>query len=562
MTPAPIRLVLAAVASLLCAHALAIMTWWLIGSPITVCVGVLLATVRALRRWEFVLINVPVLLLAFFPHKRIVRWIATKKSHGRKIIAFFHPHCDRHAGGERVLWMMIHALAADPALKDDRFYIYTDSKKDSRQIEADARKYFGVDLGPALARTKFLPLRTCFLVEPHWYIRPTLVLQSACAMFPAFEALLRYPLPHHVIDTVGASFSYPVFRLMGGCRVSCYTHYPVISTPMIGRVRRGEVMYNNQGLVARNPVLSTVKLLYYRVFSWMYFLVGRSASLVMVNSSWTREQIECMWSLPHSAPALHTVFPPCAVAAAQARPIAPLGTRQPYILSIGQFRPEKNQLLQVRILGRVLATGRRTGAPWTERVRLILVGTLDPIKNPQEARLRDGLIEEAKRLGASEHMEVRLNVPTEELQELLRSSLVGLHTMRDEHFGIGVVEMMASGLITVAHRSAGPQYDIVKSMPRSDGSESPEAAGCLAITEEEYAAAIVSALDQAPSGALDDIQQRAVVSARRFDDKVRMTHSIHSVNYYIRQVFMERSSPLFMTRHVRFEVRAKIDHGR
>jgi hypothetical protein len=31
---------------------------------------------------------------------------------------------------------------------------------------------------------------------------------------------------------------------------------------------------------------------------------------------------------------------------------------------------------------------------------------------------------------------------------------LGIHTMWNEHFGIGIVEMMAAGLITIAHRSS------------------------------------------------------------------------------------------------------------
>jgi hypothetical protein len=31
---------------------------------------------------------------------------------------------------------------------------------------------------------------------------------------------------------------------------------------------------------------------------------------------------------------------------------------------------------------------------------------------------------------------------------------LGIHTMWNEHFGIGIVEMMAAGLLTIAHRLA------------------------------------------------------------------------------------------------------------
>jgi len=33
--------------------------------------------------------------------------------------------------------------------------------------------------------------------------------------------------------------------------------------------------------------------------------------------------------------------------------------------------------------------------------------------------------------------------------------------MKFEHFGISIVEMMAAGIITIAHNSAGPKQDII-----------------------------------------------------------------------------------------------------
>lgn len=38
-----------------------------------------------------------------------------------------------------------------------------------------------------------------------------------------------------------------------------------------------------------------------------------------------------------------------------------------------------------------------------------------------------------------------VNAPYDELLQLLKSSIAGLNTMEDEHFGICVVEYMAAG---------------------------------------------------------------------------------------------------------------------
>lgn len=45
--------------------------------------------------------------------------------------------------------------------------------------------------------------------------------------------------------------------------------------------------------------------------------------------------------------------------------------------------------------------------------------------------------------------------------EFYSKAMVGLHTMVDEHFGIGIVEYMAAGIIPVVNASGGPLLDIV-----------------------------------------------------------------------------------------------------
>ena len=77
---------------------------------------------------------------------------------------------------------------------------------------------------------------------------------------------------------------------------------------------------------------------------------------------------------------------------------------------------------------------------------------------------------------------LQTNIPFEELKVEMSEALVGLHTMWNEHFGIAVVEMLAAGLVTVAHRSGGPLMDIV--IEATDGDSRN---GFLAVSEREYA---------------------------------------------------------------------------
>ena len=81
--------------------------------------------------------------------------------------------------------------------------------------------------------------------------------------------------------------------------------------------------------------------------------------------------------------------------------------------------------------------------------------------------------------------------------------------MRQEHFGIGIVEMMAAGLVTIAHNSGGPKTDIIRHGQT----------GFLAMTADEYADAIHQALTM-NTGACEDMRKKAQESAIRFSDEV------------------------------------------
>ncbi len=126
---------------------------------------------------------------------------------------------------------------------------------------------------------------------------------------------------------------------MFGCKVSCYTHYPTISTDMLSLVQRREATYNNRAFISKSALFTTLKLLYYRAFALLYGAVGRCAHTAMSNSSWTAAHIHDIWKVESVV-----ICPPCNTDKLQKMP---LKGRERLIISLGQFRPEKNHKLQV-----------------------------------------------------------------------------------------------------------------------------------------------------------------------------------------------------------------------
>lgn len=54
-------------------------------------------------------------------------------------------------------------------------------------------------------------------------------------------------------------------------------------------------------------------------------------------------------------------------------------------------------------------------------------------------------------------------MPYSVVHDQLSLAEIGLHTMKDEHFGITLVEFMSAGVIVLAANSGGPKDDILTS---------------------------------------------------------------------------------------------------
>ncbi|KAL9974003.1 hypothetical protein ACROYT_G020531, partial [Oculina patagonica] len=453
------------------------------------------------------------------PHLRAVR--GKGQDFRPVVVGFFHPYCNAGGGGERVLWTGIRAL--QNRYNFVRCVVYTgDPYVSGEEILRKAKQRFNISLPQPV---EFVFLKKRRWVEASMYPYFTLLGQSIGSMLLGWEALNCY-LPDIFLDTMGYAFTLPLFRYLGGCQVGCYVHYPTISTDMLSHVGGQTVSYNNASFISNSRILSTIKLLYYYSFAIMYGLAGSCAQVVMVNSTWTYGHILSLWRKKDQT---SIVYPPCDTKAFLELPIK-FGSGDDNedqdnsvqsIVSVGQFRPEKDHPLQLRSFHEFLKCKM---AKNRHRYKLILVGSC---RNQEDKDRVSSLRQLASKLGIQNSVEFALNVSFEKLKSYLAEATIGLHTMWNEHFGIGIVECMASGAIVLAHDSGGPRMDIVIEW---EGKPT----GFLASDEKSYAAAMET------------------IFALSAEEKSVVCHNArHSVDRFSEKAFengfLQCTEPLFMS---------------
>ncbi|XP_012251967.2 GDP-Man:Man(3)GlcNAc(2)-PP-Dol alpha-1,2-mannosyltransferase [Athalia rosae] len=437
------------------------------------------------------------------------------RSHKETVAGFFHPYCNAGGGGERVLWAAIKAIQTK--WPNIHIAVYTgDLNAEPEQIIKRAEKSFNIQLNPGI---EFIYLHKRKWVDASLYPYFTLLGQSLGSVLLGLEALNNLQ-PDMYIDTMGYAFTYPLFKYIGGCRVACYTHYPTISTDMLRHVYRRVISHNNRRIIARNPFLSAAKIAYYKFFAAIYGWCGRCAETVMVNSSWTEDHINAIWNCPLKT---HRVYPPCDVKHLTQLPLLTMEEKHGIIkiVSVGQFRPEKDHPLQLRALYELRSI---VSDDLWERIRMVFIGSCRDADD--EARVKD-MQDLAKHLALDENVEFKLNAPYSELVKELQEGTIGIHAMWNEHFGIGIVECMAAGLIMVAHASGGPKADIVETQRSSQ-------TGFLAENPEEYAK-IMAYIMSMHAKDRDGIRTAARASVNRFSSENFETEFTRAVEPFFRQ---------------------------
>lgn len=206
--------------------------------------------------------------------------------------------------------------------------------------------------------------------------------------------------------------------------------------------------------------LTHVARRYYRIFMYYYAYSLRQARFIMVNSSWTKGHVDSILQYSdtlldavHLLPPLvllsllsrrrsaspkeaQIVYPSCDTRQMAALPLAP---RERVILSIAQFRPEKDHPAQLRAFQALLDRYPEYRAPNPAAVQLVLVGGS---RNVGDATRVEGLRALARELGVHEQVRFVVNASFAEMLGWLGRARIGLGTMVDEHFGINIVEFM------------------------------------------------------------------------------------------------------------------------
>ena len=357
---------------------------------------------------------------------------------GRILFGFFHPFCNAGGGGEKVLWKAVETTLKQSL--NNIVVVYTgDCDTTGARILSNVEHRFGSQLDSE--RIVFIFLRHRKWVESRTWPRMTLLGQALGSIVLSIEAALCCP-PDVWCDTMGYPFGYPFVSWLCRIPIITYTHYPVVSIDMLDKLRMMPEFRNSPTLWA--------KFLYWRIFMRCYTFAGSFVDLAVTNSTWTYNHINAIWSRTGN---VSIIYPPCSTENLVIENAHDMWDRKHQAVVIAQFRPEKRHALILRSFSNFV---KKTGS----NMKLLMLGSTrgqedrDYVKKLEQLAYSELAI-------PKESLEFITDCKYEKMKKYLQESSFGINAMWNEHFGIAVVEYAASGLITLAHASAGPLLDII-----------------------------------------------------------------------------------------------------
>ena len=433
-----------------------------------------------------------------------------------KIVSFIHPFCADCGGGEKVLWRMITSLINfKPNLQNNtkkiKINIISGQKIDLNELKQKLQERFKINFNQThnnnnsfVNDIEIITINSGFILKPQKIA--TMILQIFGQILFAFY-IISTIYSDVYCDSTGLPFSYFILKLFGHAKVTSYTHYPFISNDMLNDIKKNVPGVHSQGIFSKMKFLNKIKILYYKFILWFYSFMGKFVDFSFVNSTWTFNHMNEIWKNNK----ILILYPPCSTEIYQE--CFSNNNRNNLIVSFAQFRPEKNQQMQIEIFNKIKAK--------FNNLELHILGA---VRNEDDQKLFDNLQNYINNLNLTNSVKLIKNAPTSKVQDEFKKAKIGIHTMRDEHFGISIIEMMAAGLIVITHNSAGAKFDII--------GPSKKPVGFLAENEEEFINQIIEILNNYNSIA-NSIKNNALKQANNFSDSSFAENFLKEIDNFI-----------------------------
>jgi glycosyltransferase involved in cell wall biosynthesis len=179
---------------------------------------------------------------------------------------------------------------------------------------------------------------------------------------------------------------------------------------------------------------------YFKPYSTItHYLATRAttrSNLILTISKFSREAIR------EAFPGVHPyiLYPPVDVERFFPAYSQPISAREEKVLVVSRFSPEKRIENAIKIAH--LLEGK---------IKFQIVGSLAPANRPYFKKLQQMI----ETYHLSQTIDLTPNASNEELIDSMSRSMIYLHTMIGEHFGVSIVEAMAAGLLPIVPAYGG-----------------------------------------------------------------------------------------------------------
>jgi glycosyltransferase involved in cell wall biosynthesis len=228
-----------------------------------------------------------------------------------------------------------------------------------------------------------------------------------------------------VINTHGDALPY---KISENVPYLLYLHFPTF-------------LMNSTGTYSSNKYR---KSFFWRAYFKPYSIIAHSlamrattsSNLILTNSRFSREAI--IQAFDNVQP--YVLYPPVDIERFSPAYSQSINSREAKVLVVSRFSPEK--LIENAIKIAHLLEGK---------IKFQIIGSLAPANRLYFRRLQQMI----ENYGLSQTITLTPNASNEELIDSMSQSMIYLHTMFGEHFGVSIIEAMAAGLLPIVPAYGG-----------------------------------------------------------------------------------------------------------